>query len=213
MATLVGGKSNLVIISFTDNQGTNYNIRLDTVTNHTSNETSTATQYPTSRGTPVTDNVYRNPVTFMLQGEIGIDVASDCYGENANRIEGAKNLFREIKNNAYMVTIDAVDGTYDNMYLLDIATSNSNTNAYVLNVTLKFKELPRVDIEYGTVITEKTGGVTETEETETTATTETVSQKARASLGSAVVATLKETAKRTAIGKIIDAIASLFNKK
>lgn len=148
----VAGKCGIVRIRFQDENQRAYDIGLDAVTSRNGSDTSTATQYATSAGTPVVDNVYRNPMEFTFSGEVGIESGvSDGYGSGAERPKNFRDLLELIKNSAYQLTIETPDKTYDNMYLLEIGSANSDANAYSSAVTLKFRELPRATTEYGTV--------------------------------------------------------------
>lgn len=146
------GNCRIVRIRFQDENLQAYDIGLDAVTSRNGSDTSTATQYATSAGTPVVDNVYRNPMEFTFSGEVGIESGvSDGYGSGAERPKNFRDLLELIKNSAYQLTIETPDKTYDNMYLLEIGSANSDANAYSSAVTLKFRELPRATTEYGTV--------------------------------------------------------------
>lgn len=121
---------------------TNEIYRFQSINSFSSNSTSTITSYPTTEGTPRTDNIYSNPKTFSITIEIGgNENIIDEWGDGSNRPKTALSLLEYLKENAIQLTIITPQSTYTNMFLTAINPNSTTTNSYNLSAGLTFNEL------------------------------------------------------------------------
>lgn len=116
--------------------------RFQVTTSHNGSDTSTITSYPTSEGTPRTDNIYNNPDTLNFAAQIsGNSNISDEWGYGVDRPKNALSMLTNWKNTATSFTIQTPQKDYFNMFITSLAPAATTTNAYDLNISLTFTEL------------------------------------------------------------------------
>lgn len=144
-------------------------ITFDGVSAFNSDESSTLTSYPTSNGTPVSDNIYNNPNTYQVSIKVsGSEDVSDDWGTGRERAKNAHTTLSNFKNSGTVFTVYTPTKTFDNMVITDIANSSTQTDTYDFNGTIKFTELLRVGASKEEIFVEFTPSVSEevTEETQ-----------------------------------------------
>lgn len=144
-------------------------ITFDGVSAFNSDESSTLTSYPTSNGTPVSDNIYNNPNTYQVSIKVsGSEDVSDDWGAGRERAKNAHTTLSNFKNSGTVFTVYTPTKTFDNMVITDIANSSTQTDTYDFNGTIKFTELLRVGASKEEIFVEFTPSVSEevTEETQ-----------------------------------------------
>lgn len=118
------------------------------IISYTGNDTSTLTSYPTSEGTPRTDNIYNNPNKFTCSISIGgNEDIIDEWGNSTDRPKTAMAILTKWKEDAIKLTISTNQKDYDNMFLTGISPQNNNQNSYDLVAGLSFDELRIVGFE------------------------------------------------------------------
>ena len=116
--------------------------RFQSISTFQSNNTSNITTYPTTEGTPKTDNIYTNPSTFTVNISIGgSENISDEWGIGADRPRNAFSLLKQWREEAVRFTISTPQGDYLNMFLTTIMPTGTSLNAYDFNASLTFSEL------------------------------------------------------------------------
>lgn len=146
-----------VLISYIDpNDSTNaVTIILDTVNDTNISASSTVTEHPTVKGTPMADHMYKNPIdltlngTFSLNGKKGIVI--DKAGKSLARVE---RIFEDIKDKGIICTISKIrildkDHTpqftvRENMVLQSI---NWVEKINSLGFTFNFREALQADVQ------------------------------------------------------------------
>lgn len=132
------GNSQLIQIITEDDELYEFEV----VTNYSGNDTSTITSYPTSEGTPRTDNIYNNPDTFNCSILIGGNTnIGDEWGIGTDRPKTANAIFEKWKTEAVKLTIITNQKDYFNMFLTKINVNSNNNNAYDYSASLEFSEL------------------------------------------------------------------------
>ena len=122
------------------------------IVSYTGNDTSSLTSYPTSEGTPRTDNIYNNPNKFTCSISIGgnVDVI-DEWGSGTDRPKSAMNILTKWKEDAIALTIITNQKDYYNMFLTGISPQSTNQNSYDLAAGLSFDELRIVNFTTTTI--------------------------------------------------------------
>ena len=144
-------------------------ITFDGVSAFNSDESSTLTSYPTSKGTPVSDNIYNNPNTYHVSIKVsGSEDITDDWGTVRERAKNAHTTLSNFKNSGTVCTVYTPTKTFDNIVITDIANSSISTDTYDFNGTIKFTELLRVGASKEDIFVEFTPSVSEeiTEETQ-----------------------------------------------
>lgn len=144
-------------------------ITFDGVSAFNSDESSTLTSYPTSNGTPVSDNIYNNPNTYQVTIKVsGSEDITDDWGMGRERAKNAHTTLSNFKNSGTVFTVYTPTKTFDNMVITDIANSSISTDTYDFNATIKFTELLRVGASKEDIFVEFTPSISEeiTEETQ-----------------------------------------------
>lgn len=144
-------------------------ITFDGVSAFNSEESSTLTSYPTSKGTPVSDNIYNNPNTYQVSIKVsGSEGVADDWGTGRERAKNAHTTLSNFKNSGTVFTVYTPTKTFDNMVITDITNSSIPTDTYDFNGTIKFTELLRVGASKENIFVEFTPSVSEeiTEETQ-----------------------------------------------
>lgn len=144
-------------------------ITFDGVSAFNSDESSTLTSYPTSNGTPVSDNIYNNPNTYQVTIKVsGSEDITDDWGTGRERAKNAHTTLSNFKNSGTVFTVYTPTKTFDNMVITDIANSSISTDTYDFNGTIKFTELLRVGASKEDIFVEFTPSISEeiTEETQ-----------------------------------------------
>ena len=114
----------------------------EAITSYSGNDTSTLTSYPTSEGTPRTDNIYNNPNTFNCAILIGGNTnTSDEWGIGIDRPKTANAIFEKWKTEAVKLTIITNQKDYFNMFLTKINVNSNTNNSYDYSASLEFSEL------------------------------------------------------------------------
>lgn len=114
----------------------------EAITSYSGNDTSTLTSYPTSEGTPRTDNIYNNPNTFNCAILIGGNTnTSDEWGIGIDRPKTANAIFEKWKTEAVRLTIITNQKDYFNMFLTKINVNSNANNSYDYSASLEFSEL------------------------------------------------------------------------
>ena len=122
------------------------------IVSYTGNDTSTLTSYPTSEGTPRTDNIYNNPNKFTCSISIGgNEDISDEWGLGSDRPKNAMSILTKWKEDAIALRIITNQKDYDNMFLTGISPQNNNQNSYDLVAGLSFDELRIVNFTTTTI--------------------------------------------------------------
>lgn len=130
--------------------------QFETTTNFAGTNSSTITTYPTSEGTPRTDNIYNNPNKLNCTVNIGGDsTQSDMWGSGAEKPKLAMAELERWKDNAVKLTILTPQKDYYNMFLTSINNNATTTNAFNLAANLQFDELYIVNYETVVVTPEK----------------------------------------------------------
>ena len=120
-------------------------IAFDAVSAFNSDESSTLTSYPTSKGTPVSDNIYNNPNTYQITIKVsGSEGKSDDWGTGRERAKNAHTTLSNFKDSGTIFTVYTPTKTFDNMVITDIANSSTQEDTFDFNGTIKFTELKRV---------------------------------------------------------------------
>ena len=122
------------------------------IISYTGNDTSTLTSYPTSEGTPRTDNIYNNPNKFTCSISIGGNInVTDEWGSGTDRPKSAMNILTKWKEDAIALTIITNQKDYYNMFLTGISPQSTNQNSYDLAAGLSFDELRIVNFATTTI--------------------------------------------------------------
>ena len=116
--------------------------RFQAISTFMGNLTSNITTFPTTEGTPKTDNIYTNPSSFTINICIGGgENINDEWGTGEDRPRNAMALLKQWREEAVRFTITTPYGDYTNMFLTAISPNSSQTNAYDLNASITFSEL------------------------------------------------------------------------
>lgn len=122
------------------------------IVSYTGNDTSTLTSYPTSEGTPRTDNIYNNPNKFTCSISIGgNENITDEWGSGTDRPKSAMSILTKWKEDAVALTIITNQKDYYNMFLTGISPQSTNQNSYDLAAGLSFDELRIVNFTLTTI--------------------------------------------------------------
>ena len=123
-------------------QDTNEVMNFQVYSNYNINNTSTATTYPTTEGTPRTDNIYSNPKSITMSVFIsGSEDINDEWGNGENRPKIAQQILSYIKDYVIKLGIETPQGYYTSMYLTAISNNNNTQNSYDFNASLTFTEI------------------------------------------------------------------------
>lgn len=121
---------------------TNEDLYFQSVSSFSSNKKSTITNYPTSEGTPKSDNIYAEPETFTCSVQVGgNENIDDDWGVGEDRPQNALTMLTYFKDHAIQFQIETPQATYFNMYLTGITPSATKDSAFNLSVSLTFTQL------------------------------------------------------------------------
>lgn len=141
--------SQIIAITNMEEEKTYY---FQTISNISINSKSEITTYPTTEGTPKTDNIYAQPKNISFSFVIGgCENISDEWGNGAERPKNAFDMLDYWKSKGVPFTISTPQVTMYNMFITSISPTNDTKNAYNLSASIQFKELIIAKFETKTV--------------------------------------------------------------
>lgn len=185
-------------------------ITFDGVSAFNSDESSTLTSYPTSKGTPVSDNIYNNPNTYQVSIKVsGSENTTDDWGTGRERAKNAHTLLSNFKDSGTVFTVYTPTKTFDNMVITDIANSSIQTDSYDFNGTIKFTQLLRVGASKEDIFVEFTPSASEevTEETQSSSSSANNSSESNSNVSQQIGSYLKG-----ALAIVGNALSDFFGK-
>lgn len=134
------------LITYKKSETVKYGFVLDAVTSLTHSNTATVSSFTIEDGTQINDNVVLEPRVLTLAGIIS-DTPYKLFNFNlpfstADKIsKKAYDIFQEIFENKYLVSIETDLENYDDMYIESMTFPRSADTQKVLEFTLNLKKL------------------------------------------------------------------------
>lgn len=139
-----------VVITYELTDSTSFSFVIDCTVNLTHSNNATVTEFPIETGASINDHVIKQSRVLTLSGFI-TDTPYQLFSFNlpfstADKIsKKAYDIFQEIYNNKYLVSVETDLEKYENMFIESMSFPRSKDTQKTLEFTLNMKQLTFVE--------------------------------------------------------------------